>query len=153
MWVALSAIALVAAGAAHAENLPDAKLTPGHVWTESRDKVCRPDYGQPAADMPAKLRYRVLINYGLGGYDRAVSDGYAIDHLISVELGGSDDIRNLWPLPNDGLWNAADKRRLTAELHARVCAGTLPLAEAQAMLVGDWIAAYRTVFAEQAAGQ
>jgi hypothetical protein len=24
-------------------------------------------------------------------------DGYAIDHLIAVELGGSNSVRNLWP--------------------------------------------------------
>jgi len=157
MRLVLFAIALVAANTALADNLPDPKLTPGYVWTESSEKVCGPGYTQTTTDIPAKLRYRVLLNYGLGGFDRAGicagPNGCAIDRLISVELGGSDDIRNLWPLPNDGPWNAADKRRLTTLLHARVCAGLLPLAEAQAMLANGWIAAYRALIGEQAAGR
>lgn len=157
MRLALFAILLMASGAAQAENLPVQMMTPGDVSNTSRDEICHPDYGRSAAEVPAKLRYRVLINYGLGGYDHAGfctgSSGCVIDHLVSVELGGSNDIRNLWPLPSEGPWNAADKRRLAAELHARVCAGTLPLAQAQAMLAGDWITAYRTLFPEQTAGR
>jgi len=157
MRFALFAIALVASGAARAENLPVQMMTPGHVLTVSRDEICRPGFGQSTADVPAKLRYRVLINYGLGGYDHgglcSGPGGCVIDHLVSVDLGGSNDIRNLWPLPSEGPWNAADKLRLAAELHARVCAGTLPPAEAQAMLSGDWIAAYRAIFPEQTAGR
>jgi len=156
MRFALFVLLLGISGVAQAENLPVKALTPGLAATSSRDEVCGPAAGRPAMEVPAKLRYRVLINYGLGGYERAGfcggPHGCVIDRLVSEELGGGNDIRNLWPLPNDGPWNAADKQRLAAELHARVCAGTLPLAEAQAMLAGDWIAAYRAMFRDQVAG-
>jgi hypothetical protein len=31
---------------------------------------------------------------------------YELDHLIPLELGGSNDLRNLWPQPFEGEWNA-----------------------------------------------
>lgn len=156
MRFALFILAVFSAGPVFAENLPDPKLTPGNVWSSSREEICRPGYGLGGA-MLAKLRYRVLLNYGLGGDERggvcAGPGGCSIDHLIAVGLGGSDDIRNLWPIPNDGPWNAADKQALADELHTRVCAGTLSLAEAQAMVSGDWIAAYRTIFGKTTAAR
>lgn len=150
MRLVLSAFIIMTASAAMAENLPDPKLTPGDTWISSRNDVCNPSDSQAAKEVLGKLRYRVLLNYGLGGDDHAGvcagPNGCAIDHLISSELGGSDDIRNLWPLPNDGPWNMTDKQRLTKELRARVCAGAMPLAQAQSMLASDWIAAYRAIF-------
>jgi hypothetical protein len=66
-----------------------------------------------------------------------------MDHLISRELGGADNVRNLWPQPYTGPWNARDKDRLENRLHREVCHEGLPLAEAQRMIATDWISAYR----------
>jgi hypothetical protein len=55
--------------------------------------------------------------------------GYQEDHLISLELGGDPtDPRNLWPEPYP---RAADVDRIENDLNARVCSGSLTLAEAQ----------------------
>jgi hypothetical protein len=70
-----------------------------------------------------------MAAYGLAGQD---PDGYELDHLISLELGGAPaDPANLWPEPYLGERTAKQKDRLESELHRRVCAGTLPLADAQ----------------------
>ena len=54
---------------------------------------------------------------------------YQEDHLISLELGGDPtDPRNLWPEPYP---RAAAVDRIENELNAKVCDGTLTLAEAQ----------------------
>lgn len=71
---------------------------------------------------------------------------YEVDHLISLELGGSNDLRNLWPQAYHGTWNAHHKDKLENEIHRRVLAGRLTLAEAQRLIVQDWIALYRLTF-------
>ena len=65
---------------------------------------------------------------------------------MALELGGAiPDPRNLRPEPRespDG--GTADRKdELKSELNDLVCAGRLPLAEAQGAIATDWIAAYR----------
>ena len=58
-----------------------------------------------------------------------------IDHLVSLELGGSNSISNLWPqdgpIPNP-------KDAVENRLHAAVCAGRMTLSEAQHKIATDW---------------
>ena len=64
--------------------------------------------------------------------------------MISLGLGGSNDIRNLWPESLDTHpWNGRAKDRLEDRLHKLVCEGALSLDEAQAAIASDWIAAYQ----------
>jgi hypothetical protein len=66
------------------------------------------------------------------------------DHLVSLELGGDPrNPDNLWPEPWFGPWNAHVKDRLDNRLHQMVCAGEIPLREAQQAIATDWVAAYR----------
>jgi hypothetical protein len=51
-----------------------------------------------------------------------------VDHLIPLELGGSNDTKNLWPQPDAP---PPKRDQLENELYAEVCASKLPLAEAQ----------------------
>ena len=48
---------------------------------------------------------------------------HEVDHLISLELGGSNAIRNLWPEPYAGRWGARTKDVLENRLHDLVCEG------------------------------
>jgi hypothetical protein len=74
-------------------------------------------------------------------------DAYEVDYLITPELGGATDIRNLWPEPyQDTVWNAHVKDQLEDRLHRMVCRGDLDLATAQRDISTDWIAAYRKYF-------
>jgi hypothetical protein len=69
---------------------------------------------------------------------------YEEDHLISLELGGNPrSPDNLCPEPWFGPWNAHVKDTLENRLHRLVCAGQLPLGEAQQAIAMDWVAAYR----------
>ena len=58
---------------------------------------------------------------------------------LPLELGGSNDIRNLWPQPDEPRPGWDEKNRLENELHAEVCAGKMPLADAQHCIAANWV--------------
>jgi len=140
--VALVASLLIAlpAVAADLPIRPDPKLTPGAILTTDAATVCQPGYSKSVRHTSGKLKATIYREYGL---DRAVSH-FEVDHLISLELGGADVAANLWPQSYETLqWNAHTKDRLEDRLHVLVCAGSLPLEQAQRDIATDWIAAYQ----------
>ena len=68
-----------------------------------------------------------------------------VDHIVSLELGGADDVRNLFPQPYnppDGVPGAHAKDALENWLHRQVCvAHVMNLKQAQEAISKDW---YRT---------
>jgi len=104
-------------------------------------EICRAGYARSVRHVDGKTKATVYREYGIGHHQ---AGAYEIDHLISLELGGSNDIRNLWPESFDTQpWNAHTKDKLENRLHRLVCDRTLSLGEAQAAIASDWIAAYR----------
>jgi hypothetical protein len=74
-------------------------------------------------------------------------DEYELDYLVTPDLGGSPDARNLWPEPyGSDVWNARVKDELETLLPRMVCRGQLDLATAQRDIATDWVAAYRKYF-------
>jgi len=63
---------------------------------------------------------------------------YEVDHLIPLELGGSNAIANLWPEPAPG-YHAKD--RVETVLHHRVCDARGGLIKAQEAIAADWTTA------------
>ena len=58
----------------------------------------------------SSIQREVFKKYGMAGAD---AKQYEVDYLITPELGGSDDIRNLWPEPYSAIgWNAQVKDAL-----------------------------------------
>jgi hypothetical protein len=132
---------LVSSGSALAqsESLPDPRLTPGATLSVSASKVCTIGYTKTARAVPDSLKRAVYAAYG-----REPERGVCceIDHLIPLELGGSNELSNLWPQRYDIEWNATRKDRLERRLHAMVCSGQLSLKAAQEAIGNDWVAAY-----------
>jgi len=127
-----------------AAAIPRPNLTPGAVRPVLKDQICRDDAGNTAGMVPASLRRKVFEEYGIGD---AEPTAYEVDYLITPELGGSDDIQNLWPEPySKTVWNAHVKDALEAHLHQLVCSGQLDLGTAQQDISRDWIAAYKKYF-------
>ncbi|QHN05430.1 HNH endonuclease [Granulicella sp. WH15] len=94
--------------------------------------------------VPASKRRIVFQEYGM---TTAAEGKYQVDYLINPQLGGTDDIRNLWPEPYDAtVWNAHAKDALEDRLHQMVCSGQLDLASAQDQIASDWISAYKRYF-------
>ncbi|WIT10464.1 hypothetical protein PFX98_16290 [Paucibacter sediminis] len=98
------------------------------------------------------MKREVFRRYGYTGNSdpRCVPAGQRkceIDHLISRELGGADEIVNLWPQAyGTSPWNAVLKDRLENRLHREICSGAITLDEGRAMLVNDWREAYTKYF-------
>ena len=66
-----------------------------------------------------------------------------IDHLIPLELGGSNDIKNLWTESYETQpWNATVKDAIENRLHDLVCDGSISPEQAQHEIATDWTAAY-----------
>jgi hypothetical protein len=121
-------------------QLPDPKCTPGAIdpsVTQSnlRSTICeKGGYTtkvRPSASDTNKAKFKVAYP----AYGVAHSKKSELDHLVSLELGGSNDIANLWPevgkLPNP-------KDKVENDLHAAVCAGDVSLIAAQQAIASNW---------------
>jgi hypothetical protein len=123
---------------------PNRRLTPGATIPVTRNKVCGEAETKSAPVIPISLATKVFELYGV---TPPRPDAYEVDYLITPELGGATDIRNLWPEPyQETEWNAHIKDQLEDRLHEMVCHGDVDLATAQRDISADWIAAYRKYF-------
>jgi hypothetical protein len=122
---------------------PNLQFTPGAVIAVTQRDVCS-ESAEAAMSIPPAIKNRVLQLYGVAS---GHGDAYEVDYLITPELGGATDVRNLWPEPYEHtVWNAHVKDRLEDRLHEMVCHGDIDLATAQREISTDWIAAYRKYF-------
>jgi hypothetical protein len=122
-------------------TIPDPKLTPGATRPVSIGDVCSMPHEQVVRDVPGSLREEVFKEYGIVN---PRPEDYEIDYLIAPGLGGTEDIRNLWPEPSTASgWNAHVKDALEERLHQLVCDGRLDLPTAQRAIATDWISAYK----------
>jgi hypothetical protein len=123
---------------------PDLRLTPGATVPVTSGEVCGTTAAKALPGVPVSMKRKVFEEYGV---TPPRPDAYEVDYLITPELGGATDIRNLWPEPyQDTVWNAHVKDQLEDRLHRMVCRGDVDLATAQRDLATDWIAAYRKYF-------
>jgi hypothetical protein len=120
-------------------TLPNHRLTPGAHFTIGRGAICRPGYSARVHNVSEGLKDQAYARYHL----KRVAFAYEVDLLVSLELGGSNVLRNLWPEHYYEPWGARTKDRLEGKLHALVCAGRLSLASAQRQEAANWIKAYK----------
>src|SRR5579871_1292713 len=77
--------------------MPNPKLTPGEAFaTVTTAEVCTPGYAKSVRSVSNKVKTQVYRAYGILHHK---SGEYEVDHLISLELGGDNGIRNLWTEP------------------------------------------------------
>lgn len=127
--------------------LPDATCTPGAVRTIDTATVCKRGSSKAARNVTAATKRDVIRAYGRRG--TGCGKACEVDHLISLELGGSNDPKNLWPelyAPTPG---AHQKDVVENWLHAEVCAGRKSLTEAQHEIASNWIAVYDAMTSAQ----
>lgn len=133
------------ANQARTPYLPDARLTPGDALDVSKNDVCQPGYSSKVRDVPESVKNEVYREYGITSHQPGE---YEVDHLISLELGGSNSVKNLWPEKYTGPWNAHEKDKLEDRLHAQVCSGAIDLKTAQREISDDWTATYVKYFGQ-----
>jgi hypothetical protein len=125
-------------------SVPKPSLTPGAVRSVSRRDVCGETSDEAPRAVPVSVERRVFQEYGM---PNARPSDYEVDFLITPELGGAEDIRNLWPEPHSStVWNSYVKDDLETYLHQQVCAGKLDLKTAQHDIATDWVSAYKKYF-------
>ncbi|HEY6991634.1 MAG TPA: hypothetical protein VH369_24790 [Bryobacteraceae bacterium] len=110
--------------------------------------ICTPSYSKCIRNVSTSTKRKVYEAYGddAGNHHGFcdVEQGCEVDHLISIEIGGSNDEKNLWPQPYSGqTFNAHVKDRLENWYHANVCSGHVSLKTAQDEISSDWIAAFK----------
>jgi hypothetical protein len=122
-----------------AVDMPNRTLTPGVALRVTAARVCTSGYAGRTRDVPSSEKEAVYARYGV----EHVPYKHEVDHLISLEVGGSNNIHNLWPEPYAGRWGARTKDVLENRLHDLVCSGQLSLRSAQQQEAANWVAAYR----------
>jgi hypothetical protein len=71
--------------------LSDPKLTPGDSFSVTVQDLCVTGYTKKVRNVPPKMKRQVYEEYGVKSYG---SGDYEVDHLIPLELGGSNSIKN-----------------------------------------------------------
>ena len=120
--------------------LPDSACTPGAVFADvTKDQVCVPGYSSGVRNVPDSVKNQVYAEYGVASH---TTGEYEVDHLISLELGGSNDIANLWPEPAEPRPGFHEKDKVENYLHQQVCNGAMSMADAQYIIATDWLSVY-----------
>lgn len=134
--------------AATGEYLPDPACTPGAtdpaVTQENLDStICMSGYTatvRPPASNTDKVKAESLREYG-----QTAAKTTEYDHLISLELGGTNSVSNLWPEPNKasatGTTNPKDAVENT--LHKAICTHKVTLSAAQNAIAHNWVTAVK----------
>jgi hypothetical protein len=125
---------------------PDRRCSPGAYYSKLTKRViCGAGFSTSSIrNVPQSEKFAVEREYGLAAarYARALE----IDHIVSLELGGSNDIANLFPEKLDAAPGYRVKDRLENKVHDWVCAGKIALRPAQRQIASNWQALYRKVF-------
>lgn len=118
---------------------PSPILTPGVIVEGmTAKKSCATQWGKDVRHVTSAMKQQMCFEYAAR---KCPGPQWELDHWIPRELGGADDVRNLWPQP---LAEARQKDRVENYLHRRVCAGTMTLEQAQRM-VRDWPAVLQEI--------
>jgi hypothetical protein len=124
------------------DQLPDPHCTPGSIdpavtQATIRKTICVTGYTKKVRPSSSETdRFKYDVAYVAYGTPR--SEKTELDHLVSLELGGSNDAANLWP-ENPPTPNPKDK--VENALHRAVCDGRVTLAAAQRAIARDWLTA------------
>jgi hypothetical protein len=122
---------------------PDPDCSPGASYSGlTRAVLCSSSFRTSSIrHVPTSEKHAVEHEYGMA--ERPYGTTLEIDHIVSLELGGSNDIANLYPERAPGFHT---KDRLENRLHALVCAGEMTLRAAQFGIATNWQGLYATVF-------
>jgi hypothetical protein len=146
----LLAVSLYAA--AEHPTMPDARLTPGATdpavtQATIHKTVCVTGYTAKVRHVPESEKKEVARRYGL---DESELSKVEIDHFISLENGGSNEVENLWPqyyatpqqVRSHSYYGAREKDVVETYLHRQLCAEKITLQEDHDLL-HDWLNVYK----------
>lgn len=117
--------------------LPDRECTPGAVINGiTVSQVCTSGYSSSVRNVEQGEKDQVYASYGVVSRK---SGEYEIDHLVPLELGGSNDIANLWPEAAEPRPGFHEKDTIENKLHEAVCRGEIGFGRTQIMIAENWL--------------
>lgn len=140
--------------------LNDLRTTPGVIAIHDASKVCSTKWGKDERHVTEAMKNRVYVLYSIDKKqvradlcgprvkcDKRVKVLYEQDHVISRELGGADDERNLFPQPYFAYPGAHAKDKLENWAHKQVCKAPAAerdklLSQFQQQIAADWYSLY-----------
>lgn len=123
-----------------ANNLPDPACTPGAVFPNViKEQICQSGYSASVRNVPTSVKDQAYLEYNILTHK---TGEYEVDHLISLELGGSNDLANLWPEVSNVTMGSHQKDVVENYLHRMVCSGQMELLDAQKQIETNWVAIY-----------
>ncbi len=111
--------------------LPDTLVTPGDVLTSDTAIICHRKTSNIRSVTLAMHKF-IFTEYGIPYRQHSK---YEDDHLISLELGGSNSNKNRWPQPYP---QAYEKDKVENWSHKMICAGKLNVLFVQHQIARDW---------------
>lgn len=117
-------------------SLQDKVCTPGASFINiTKETVCTSGYTAKVRNVTTFTKNKIYSAYGIAKHSAST---YEIDHLIPLELGGSNDITNLWPEAASPKPGFREKDKVENYLHKQVCLGAMSLQDAQQIMATDW---------------
>jgi len=125
---------------------PDRRCSPGAYYSKlTRRVICAPSFRTgDIRNVPVSEKFAVEREYGL--VPRTYGRTLEIDHIVSLELGGSNVVANLFPERADAHPGYRAKDRLENALHRIVCRGAMRLRTVQRRIAANWQRLYAQVF-------
>jgi hypothetical protein len=121
-------------------GLPDSACTPGAIFANATvQEICTPGYSSSVRNVPFSEKDQAYAEYGIHSH---YAGQYEVDHLVPLELGGSNDIANLWPEAASPTPGFHQKDEVENYLHDQVCSGAMSLKDAQIEIATNWLAVY-----------
>jgi hypothetical protein len=129
---------------------PDRRCSPGAYYSKlTKSVICSSTFRTSNyRNVQTSEKHAVEQEYGLA--PKPYGSTLEIDHIVSLELGGSNNVANLYPeeaRPSPG-YRVKDK--LENKLHELVCSGQISLRSAQQQIAANWQALYKRVFGSPA---
>jgi hypothetical protein len=122
-------------------SLPDHDCTPGAIFNNTATStICTSGYTQTVRNVPVRVKKQVYANYGIA-YPQP-SGSYELDHLVPLELGGSNAVANLFPEAASPIPGFHQKDLVENYLHDQVCDEGLSISAAQEQIADNWVAVY-----------
>jgi hypothetical protein len=118
---------------------PDPGCTPGAIFNVTKEEVCKSGYSSGVRSVTDSVKNQVYAEYGISSHNPGE---YEVDHFVSLELGGSNDISNLWPEPAAPKPGFHEKDKVENYLHDQVCSGAMTLDEARLKIATNWLDVY-----------
>ena len=134
----------------HARADPDRRCSPGAYYSRlTKSVICSPTFRTSNyRNVPVSEKHADEQEYGLA--PRPYGSTLEIDHIVSLELGGSNSVANLFPKRRRQARATTSRTGSRTNCTTSSCSGQIGLRSAQRQIAANWQALYKKVFGSPA---